>query len=177
MTTNPGGQTLDRLTRHTCNAKPSPTNEPICGTLPMLEAAADDQPPADPQAGPPAALEGSSTKAPPEASPMAFDRKVATAEGKALVSDLVARLEAWEEQTGKRQRARRAKAQTDLVEAVGRTAGDLVASTDKGILRRVPCPKGANAFTPLPVGYRSFKAVYQALLGLWAPCSSSRARP
>ena len=90
----------------------------------------------------------------------AFDRAPRSPEAHALVLRLVALIEEQEKAQGKRQRLRSKKQRADLVDAVGRFTGDLVASIDRGTGGLLACPKGAYRFTALPIGFRSFKAVY-----------------
>jgi hypothetical protein len=94
----------------------------------------------------------------------AFDRTPGSPEAYALVDHLVAVMETHE---GKRRRSRSEEQRKDLVDTIGRFAGDLAASIEEGGTRTlIACPKSANRFTDLPVGFRTFRAVHAAFLGL-----------
>jgi hypothetical protein len=100
---------------------------------------------------------------------MSLQATPVTPEGHKLVDVLVARITAWESSNAVRKNQRRGKQQA-LVDAVAAIAGELALVADRRRGRMVCRSKRAGTFSGLPVSYRTFCTVMEALQGLGYTC-------
>jgi hypothetical protein len=94
---------------------------------------------------------------------MALHSRPVSVEAQALVEEVTARIESWEQGAGTRRYQRRGEKRAQFRRAIGLVLGDLALAADKDADRWTYRPLARGEFTNAPVSFRQFSSVLKGL--------------